>query len=211
GIFLYSLRLGAFASLLRAGFLRVLGPERLNHRGIGFDVGPLDEIEAVRHGGEYSVQTLGDGRRFARQVDDERTAPNAGDLPGQDGRGHVLQRYRPHLLPEPVQDLVAYSLGRLRRDIPQGRPRASRGDHQTTPFLIAQLPERGLDLCLLIRHDARYRLPRRRQRLLQPLPDGGPTLILILPSAGPIGNRYDTDTYFLFRHCVIPAAGFIES
>ena len=59
----------------------MLGAEGFEHCLVGLQIRPLDEIDAVGHGGEHRIQAIGNGRGLARQIDQQGTAADAGDLP----------------------------------------------------------------------------------------------------------------------------------
>src|SRR5262245_15176642 len=95
----------------------LLWPKRLDHRLVRSQIGPVQQIDAVGYCRENCQQAIANRAGLARQIDNQALPANPGDLPRQDGGRHEFQRYRPHLLAEPVQQLVTYGFSCFRSHV----------------------------------------------------------------------------------------------
>ena len=187
---------------------RPLRPKRLHHRLVRRQIRPLDQVDAVGNRREHRQQTVADGGRLARQIHDQRMSANARDLPRQDRRRHHLQRHRPHLLAETVEDLVAHGRGGLRRHVAPRRARAPRRHHQAALLAVAQLAQRLLDRQLLVGDQPGYGFPGTGKDLRQAVPDARGAQVLILSAAGAVADGDNADANSRLAHGPCLAADF---
>src|SRR5688572_12178532 len=136
---------------------RGLGAKRLYDCFVRLDIWPADQVDAIRHRGEYAVdeglaalvldafQSFPDRLGLAGQVENERFPADHAHLPRQDRGRHELEADLAHLLAEAGHDLVRHRERRFRRDVARRRPGAAGGEHEVAAFTVHQLLERPLD------------------------------------------------------------------
>ena len=100
---------------------------------MSFDVGSSDQINAIRHRREDSVQRFLDRLGLAGQVEDQGVAADHPHLAREDGGGHEVEGDLPHLLAEAGQDLVQEGSHRFDGYIALGSPGAAAGDVRHHP------------------------------------------------------------------------------
>ena len=100
-----------------------------------------DEINAIGHGGHDGIEALGDGGRFAGEVDDESRAADPGGLSRQDGGRDFLERDLPHQFTESRHHAVAYCFGGFGCDIARGRTGSTGRHDEAAVVLIDQFAQ----------------------------------------------------------------------
>jgi hypothetical protein len=111
-------------------------PERIDHLGARFHVGPASQLDAVGDRPEDLVKRLPNGLWLAGQVYDQGRPTQAGSLPRQHGRGHIPEADGPHLLAVARQHAAAHSFGGLGGHVAGRRPRTARCDDQAAAAVV---------------------------------------------------------------------------
>ena len=127
---------------------------------IDFEVGALEEVDAVGDSGEDGIEAFADGFGFAGEVDEEGLVANPGGLAAEDGGGDVLQAGGAHEFAESRHHFVADGFCGFRGDVAVSRPGAASGDDEATVFLVHEFDEGRFDLVLLIGDEAVAFFPR---------------------------------------------------
>src|SRR5690606_7160095 len=168
-------------------------PEHRHHRRVTLEVGPADQVDAVRHRREDRVEADAHRRRLAGQVDDERGPDDARGLAREDrGRDTGRERRLAHALAEAREQLLADLLHRLGRDVARGGAGAAgRADEGTAA--LRERPDAGDDLGHLVGDDASLVVALGRDELAQHRLDRRSRQVLVVAAARAVGDGQDAD------------------
>ena len=155
-------------------------------------VASVDQVDAVGDRREHGVEALADAPGPTGEVHNQGVAAHACRLPRQDRRRHMPQRRLPHQFAKARQHPRADPLRRLRSNVAERWARAA-GRHHEAAAIGGEVTNRGGDRVEVVRYDPLTGLPRACQHLAEVVADRGATLVGILPTAGTIGDRQDSD------------------
>src|SRR5215831_6427154 len=208
GFFPVSISIASSSSAMRSGFLRAdrrLGPEGLYDLVVRHDVGPADQVDAVRNGREDPVHFLAavlvlqaferfpDRLRLARQVDDERSLADDGHLPREDRGRHELEADPAHLLAEAGHDLVGDGKRRLGSHVSHRRAGTAGCEHEVAALAVDELLQRALDHRLLVRDEALRGAPGARERAREEIFERRYALVLVDAARSAVADRHEPD------------------
>lgn len=124
--------------------------ERLDHVLVALHVRPLNQVDAVRNGGENGVEAFADRFWLSGKIDDEAFPADSRGLTGQNRRRDVFEAHLAHQLSKAWHHLFTDVFGRFGGDVAPRGARPTRSHHEAALFLIAQFDHRLLDRILIV-------------------------------------------------------------